>query len=179
MPRYIALLRAINVGGHTVKMDHLRGLFEAIGLEDVQTFIASGNAIFRSPSKNPAALGKSIQGHLRKALGYEVATFLRTEDELKQVAEHRAFKNAGDDYHAIYVAFLHTRPDKELIDRLMTFKSKINDFNVHQKEVYWLCRKKMMDSEFSGAVLEKALGMPATLRNATTVRKLVALLTGE
>ena len=176
MPRYIALLRAINVGGHMVKMDHLRGLFESIGLKDVQTFIASGNVIFGSPSKNPVALGKSIETHLRKALGYEVATFLRTDEELRQIAAHRVFKDAGDDYHAIYVAFLHTKPGKELIDRLMTFKSKVNDFHVHQREVYWLCRKKMMDSEFSGAVLEKTFGMPSTMRNSTTVKKLAELL---
>jgi len=179
MPRYIAFLRAINVGGHTVKMDHLRKSFESLGFADVQTFIASGNVIFQSSSRSPSSLEKMIEAHLRKALGYEVTTFLRTDKELKQVAEHRAFKNAGDDYHAIYIAFLHTKPGKELIDRLMTFKSRTNDFHVHGREVYWLCRKKMMDSEFSGAVLEKALGMPATLRNSTSVRKLTALLTGE
>ena len=48
MPRYIALLRAINVGGHTVKMDHLRRLFEALDLAAVETFIASGNVVFHA-----------------------------------------------------------------------------------------------------------------------------------
>ena len=177
MPRYVAFLRAINVGGHTVKMDHLKGLFESIGLRDVQTFIASGNVIFRSASNNPAALEKKIEAHLREALGYEVATFLRTDEELKRVADHNAFKNTGDEYHAIYIAFLHTKPGKVLVDRMMTFRSKVNDFHVHQREVYWLCRRKMVESVFSAALLEKSLGMPATLRNSTTVRKLSALLT--
>jgi uncharacterized protein (DUF1697 family) len=179
MPRYIAFLRAINVGGHTVKMGRLKTLFEEIGLKDVSTFIASGNVIFLSPSRNSALLEKKIETHLRNALGYEVATFLRTDKELKEVAEHQPFEDAGNDYHAIYVAFLHSKPGKESVDRMMAFKSKINDFRVHQREMYWLCRKKMMDSEFSGAVLEKTLGMPATLRNTTTVAKLATILSSE
>ena len=53
MPRYIAFLRAINVGGHnTVKMDFLRQLFESLGFSNVETFIASGNIVFETTSKN-------------------------------------------------------------------------------------------------------------------------------
>jgi len=48
MPRYVALLRGINLGGHTVKMDRLKKLFEELGLKNVETFIASGNVIFES-----------------------------------------------------------------------------------------------------------------------------------
>ena len=82
MPRYIALLRGINVGGHRVKMDRLRGLFEARGFEDVATFIASGNVIFSSDSVDAASLGRDIEEHLENELGYEVATFIRTPAEM-------------------------------------------------------------------------------------------------
>jgi hypothetical protein len=81
MPRHIAFLRAINVGGHTVKMDQLRTLFEELGLKDVETFIASGNVIFRSPAKS-ASLESKIERHLHRALGYEVDTFIRTDGEV-------------------------------------------------------------------------------------------------
>ena len=56
MPKYIAFLRAINVGGHIVKMDQLRKLFEELQFEHVEKFIASGNVIFDTKSKNIAAL---------------------------------------------------------------------------------------------------------------------------
>jgi len=56
----------------------------------------------------------------------------------------------------------------------MAFRSEVDDFRVHGCEVYWLCRKKISESAFSGALLEMAIGMPATIRNATTVRKLAA-----
>ena len=57
MPRYIAFLRALNVGGHTVKMDHLRSLFEALGFGGVESFIASGNIIFDTPSTDTVVGG--------------------------------------------------------------------------------------------------------------------------
>lgn len=67
MPRYVAFLRAINVGGRTVKMDRLREIFESLGLGDVETFIASGNVIFRSRSTKPQALEKKIERSLRQS----------------------------------------------------------------------------------------------------------------
>lgn len=65
VPRYVAFLRAINVGGHTVKMDNLRRLFEAMGFTNVEPFIASGNVIFDSTSKSTAALEKKIEAHMQ------------------------------------------------------------------------------------------------------------------
>ena len=53
MPRFVAFLRAINVGGHVVTMDQLRAAFQELGFDDVETFIASGNVIFSSPAKDP------------------------------------------------------------------------------------------------------------------------------
>ncbi len=69
MPRYVAFLRAINVGGHTVKMDYLRMLFEALGFSNVETFIASGNVIFDSKATSAKALEKRIEHCLAEALG--------------------------------------------------------------------------------------------------------------
>ena len=69
MPKYVAFLRAINVGGHTVKMEHLRILFEELGFENVETFIASGNVIFDSKTKSTKTLETKIEKHLRQALG--------------------------------------------------------------------------------------------------------------
>ena len=94
MMRYIAFLRAINVGGHTVKMDVLRQQFEMLGFLKVETFIASGNMIFESPQKNTRALEKTVEQQLRAALGYEVATFIRTATELSAIAHYQPFPPA-------------------------------------------------------------------------------------
>jgi uncharacterized protein (DUF1697 family) len=176
MTRFIAFLRAINVGGHNVRMDHLRALFESLGLSNVETFIASGNVIFDSPAKNTRALEEEIEGHLREALGYEVAAFLRSASELADIAHYEPFtiSELDEEDNSLYIAFLPASPDDEAQQRLLAFRTEIDDFHVHEREVYWLCRKKMSESAFSGALLEKTIGMPATMRNATTVKKLAA-----
>ena len=171
MPRYVALLRGINLGGHTVKMDRLRKLFEELGLKNVETFIASGNVIFESASKNPAALEKKIAAHLEESLGFPAATFLRTDHELARVLEHEALGDFGA--QSVYIAFLFEKPPKESHAKLMAHGTKIDQFHVNDREVYWVCRTHMGDLPFFRVGIEKALGMKATLRNATTVAKLV------
>ena len=84
MPKYIALLRAINVGGHVVKMDRLCALFESAGLANVSSFIASGNVLFDS-KKAPAAVEALIEKTLKADLGYEVITMIRTAAEVSAI----------------------------------------------------------------------------------------------
>src|SRR5690348_3357996 len=115
MNRYIAFLRAINVGGHTVKMDALRAHIQALGLQNVETFIASGNVIFESPEQDAQALEKRIEAHLKQALGYEVATFLRTPAELAAVAAYLPFakRELALESNSLYVAFTYAAPGEE------------------------------------------------------------------
>jgi uncharacterized protein (DUF1697 family) len=172
MPKYIAFLRAINVGGHTVKMDQLKKLFEALGFTNVETFIASGNVIFDSPSKSTAALQKKIETFLEKSLGYKVATFLRTPAELAAIVNHEPF---GKTEHTIYIGFMGDEPEKPATAKLVSSATPLDEFHVNGREVFWLCRAKLFsESQFNGARLEKILGRAATLRNTTTVRKLAA-----
>jgi uncharacterized protein (DUF1697 family) len=176
MQRYIAFLRAINVGGHTVKMDKLRALFAELKFANVETFIASGNVIFEAESTKPEALEKQIEDHLQKALGYAVATFIRTPAELAAVASYQPFPPAELDAagSSLYVAFLPKPPTDEAQRKLLALSNGIDDFHVHQRELYWLARQGMGKSTISGGQLEKALGLPGTMRNITTVRKLAA-----
>src|ERR1700694_4608695 len=97
MPKYVAFLRAINVGGHTVKMDHLRNLFEAMGFSNVETFIASGNVIFDSKSRSTKTLEIKIERSLETNLGYKVATFIRSISELVAVARYKPFHDSDAD----------------------------------------------------------------------------------
>jgi uncharacterized protein (DUF1697 family) len=177
MPKYIALLRAINVGGHIVKMDHLRTMFEAMGFANVETFIASGNVIFDSKSGNPRALERKIEKHLSETLGYDVATFIRGTSELKAVAAYKPFSDSelNKDGNSLYIAFVADSPVVRMKQKLQSYCNEIDELHVQGREVYWLCRaKKMSESKFSGAVLEKILGVPATFRNSTTIKKIAA-----
>jgi uncharacterized protein (DUF1697 family) len=176
MPKYVALLRAINVGGHTVKMDHLRGLFEAMGFANVETFIASGNVIFDSKSGNTLTIERKIEKHLKEALGYEVTTFVRSIAELAAVAAYKPFSDGelNKEGHTLYIGFVLNSPDDQAQEKLLAYRGELDDLHIQGREVYWLCRTKMMDSKFSMALLEKVLGMRATFRNSTTVRKIAA-----
>ncbi len=176
MPGYVAFLRAINVGGHTVKMDHLKRLFEALGFSQVETFIASGNVVFESKSRNAAALERRIETHLAKELGYEVVTFLRTKTEVIAIASYKPFKKAelNADGNQLHIAFLSKEPLAEAKQKLLSLSSAADAFHINEREVYWLRRTKMGVSEFNSGLFERALGMKMTFRNSTTVRKIAA-----
>jgi len=176
MPKYVALLRAINVGGHTVKMDYLRSLFEAIDFTNVETFIASGNVIFDAKSGSSKAMERRIEIQLQETLGYEVKTFLRSISELAAVAAYKPFSDSelNKEGHALYIGFVADNPGDEAKQKLPSYCGEIDELHVQGREIYWLCRTKMGDSKFSGAVAEKILGMRATFRNSTTVRRMAA-----
>ena len=157
-----------------MKMDYLRLLFEALGFSNVETFIASGNVIFNSTSKSTKALEQKIEGRLQEILGYEVATFIRSTVELETIARYKPFRatDLSGEGSRIYIGFLADTPSDAAKRKLMSMSTEVDDFHVSGREVYWLCRTKFSDSNFSGARLEKTFGMRVTLRNSTTVRKI-------
>lgn len=173
--KLVAFLRAINVGGHNVKMGELRECFEGLGFERVETFIASGNVILESRSGNVGALQRRIEASLGESLGYDVAVFLRTPSDVSAIARYRPFPAAKmKTAKALNVAFL-TEPLKADASKiLMSLTSAIDEFHVNGAHVYWLCRKKQSESTFSNAVFEKKLGVRATFRGVNTVTKLAA-----
>jgi uncharacterized protein (DUF1697 family) len=175
MPKLIAFLRAINVGGHNVTMLELRGIFEGLSLKNVETFIASGNVIFESRSGDIPALQRKIEGQLLLSLGYEVKAFLRTIPEVVAIARYKPFSESQlGSAAALNVAFLADPLDTKAGKSLVIFKTGIDDFQMQGREVYWLCKTKQSDSKFSNTRFEKALNARATWRNINTVRRLAA-----
>jgi uncharacterized protein (DUF1697 family) len=173
--RYVALLRGINVGGHRIKMDELRALFEEMGLDGVETFIASGNVIFETGAGDPRTLAGRIETHLHKALGYEVATFLRTPGELSEVvaAAPSAASNAPGSETSVYVVFLPNPADSRMQARFHELGSEMDTFFFGGREVYWRIAGKLSESPLFRSGLAKATGdVPSTTRNLTTLRKL-------
>jgi len=172
--KYIAFLRAINVGGRRLKMDVLRQIFGGIdGVSDVETFIASGNVIFQSDS--PAKiLEPQIETVLNDKLGYKVETFIRTPDELRQIGQSIPFSDYNPDADSLYVGFLQSVPSSDALAKLQKLETDIDFLHVNDTELYWLCRKSITESKVSGNKIEKVLGMPTTLRDISTVHKMTA-----
>jgi uncharacterized protein (DUF1697 family) len=173
--RYVAFLRAINVGGRVVKMDRLRDLFTSMGFGGVETFIASGNVIFES-GLDAKSLEKRIADSLRATLGYEVGTMVRTTAEVDRIARHNPYPDAelGKPGTSLHVGFMARAFSSKSRTTAMSFVPPGDDFHFHKSELYWLTRTGVGKSEFSLTRLEKALGYIGTFRNVTTVRKLAA-----
>lgn len=170
MNKYVAFLRAINVGGHkSVKMEDLKRLFESLGLANVQTFIQSGNVVFDYEDEPTTALEKQIEGELENMLGYEVDIFLRTIQEVSAIANQKLYKPQGAE--TLHIAFLNAAPNKKAQQALMDFNSKADDFKVKGREIYNL-RRDRERSVFSNNFIEKLFNVPATTRNWTTIRKI-------
>jgi uncharacterized protein (DUF1697 family) len=170
--RYIAFLRAINVGGRTLKMTALKRIFEQAGFADVETFIASGNVIFSSAVKDSARLEASIDRALQAALGYPVVTFIRTPGEVAKLATCDPFGKPIPPGGRLFVGFLRTAPAAAVRRKVATLATATDEFCIAGRELYWLCAVPSMQSIRSAAQLEKTLGAPATLRNLNTVRRL-------
>jgi len=176
-PRWVAFLRAVNVGGRTVRMEELRGHFEALGYANVATFIASGNVIFDTRDAE-RTLEATIEKQLAKVLGFETAVFVRSAAALVDIARTQAFPDvrSGGGGPTHYVAFLRDRPAAAAVRRVMALCSATDELRVDGREVWWLCRGSMRESTVSGARLEKALGSPVTVRNLNTIVRLVPRL---
>ena len=168
--KYVAFLRAINVGGHAIiKMADLKKMFEAAGLENVETYIQSGNVIFESEEANGESLAKRIEHQLEKAAEYKIELFVRTMREVRSMAEKSPFK--AKDGEMVYVTFLNTKPNKKIQQALLDNRSDADDFAFKGHEVYSL-RRDREKSVFSNNFLEKILKMPATTRSLTTIVKI-------
>lgn len=171
--QYVAFLRAINVGGRVVKMAELKRIFEQVGLDDVNTFIASGNVIFTS-SASADRLCRQLEAGLQKALSYPVATMLRSTNEVAQAAAYEAFPATAIASASLYVGFLREKAAAAATKKALTLQTDIDELHVHGREVYWLARKNIAEATITGAAIEKALQTPVTFRNINTVRRLAA-----
>ena len=171
--QYIAFLRAINVGGRVVKMSELKKIFEQLGLDNVSTFIASGNVIFSSP-KPVRTLHTQVERALLKTLGYPVAAMLRDVRRVVEVAEYTAFAPQPLSGASLYVGFMREKAGAAGVRQALALRTEIDDLHVHGREVYWLARNNIAGATITGAAIEKALQTPVTYRNINTVRRLAA-----
>jgi len=173
MSRHVAFLRAINVGGHSVKMDVLQLLFEELGFAGVSSFLASGNMVFASRRVSPIALEQRIEIRLEAALGFPVATFLRSEAELAGILDSLPFSAAERSAAgAVNVGFLKQPPEPPALKKLLSLQNKDDQIAVFGSAFCWLCKGKLSDSRLVNSSFEKALGAPATMRGISTLQRL-------
>jgi uncharacterized protein (DUF1697 family) len=134
--RCLAFLRAINARGQTVSMEYLRTIFEAEGFTRVETFLEGGNVIFEGDAEDPAGLERVIEQMLADALGYDVATFLRTDAEVRNISKYTPFMPAFIKAAAALNVALFKEPlDEKQARAVMALKTKNDSFHVHGRGV--------------------------------------------
>jgi uncharacterized protein (DUF1697 family) len=180
MPRYVAFLRGINLGKRRLSMITLASLFEKMGHADVATFIASGNVLFTSKSKNTSAIETEASEQLESALGYSVDVFVRTAEGVAEIANSKAFPEDGLEGIIVHVGFFHQKLPPEIARKLQSVRTPTDQFRVSGREFYWLCRTLTSESKVWTLPEVRALRLPtSTMRNMTSIRKLVTRHFGE
>jgi uncharacterized protein (DUF1697 family) len=174
MTRYVSFLRAINVGNRRVAMSRLREIYEQLALDNVASFIASGNVLFDS-QKKATELESLIEKKLEVELGYSVDTFVREFKDVQTIAAEKMFEQDGLPGHVIHVAFLRKRISPAIQRRWEGMKTELDEFRFSGTELYWLYQGRVSDSKFWSSKEFKSLVVPPmTMRNITSIRKLVA-----
>jgi uncharacterized protein (DUF1697 family) len=175
---YIALLRAVNVGGRVVKMAELLRVFEAMGFGRIQTYIQSGNVLFAS-DESPAALRGRIEPEIEAAFGFPVTVVLRTTAELERAVAQCPFAaESASEHKGLYVAALATIPAPEGADRLRVAYNGSDEWRIVGREVYLLYYQGAGVSKLTNALLERHLGVAATSRNWRTITTLARMARG-
>jgi len=154
-------------------MARLQAEFEALGLADVQTFIANGNVVFGTRARDMGLLAARIEAHLHSAFGFEIHTFLRTPAEVASIARCAPFDAATAAACKTFVVGFVAKPlGRDALERIARFESDADHFHAQGRELYWLSRQSQHESRFSNVAFEKALGVRTTFRAMTTVHAL-------
>jgi uncharacterized protein (DUF1697 family) len=171
VPRQIALLRGVNVGGNKkVPMARLREVMEELGFKDVQTYVQSGNVVFSGPKRSE----KHLESALEQAFGFPVPVVLRTRDELAKVVRANPFRKVAKDPAKYIVVFC---AEKAKVG-LKAADYAPEQFTVRGSEVYLWLPSGMAGSELAKLLAAKPIGTKSTARNWRTVEKLLALADG-
>ncbi|WP_185958244.1 DUF1697 domain-containing protein [Fodinibius sediminis] len=175
MKTYIALLRGINVGGHRkIRMAELREMFSGMGLADVQTYIQSGNVIFKSPDRHEAGLAAAIQHEIADTFGYRVPVIIRTKADFERTVERYPFEEK-EGWRG-YITFLSDQPSSKKQEELEALSTEIETFCMGPRVVYVHVNKQAAEKPlFSSNFIQQRLNIPSTNRNLHTIRKLLAL----
>ena len=174
MASHAAFLRGINVGGHRVAGSTLCKCLEAIGLEDVATFRASGNVIF-SGSGSVRALEKEIAEALEAELGYAVPAFIRSAAQLREIAAREPF-SAGQlkaSKGKPQVLLLAKKPAKRAREAVLELASERDPLAIEGAELHWLPSAGTQQSDLDLPQIERLLGK-GTMRTEGTIEQIAS-----
>jgi uncharacterized protein (DUF1697 family) len=173
----ISMLRGVNLGGHNrVKMDALRALYEALGLRGAQTYVQSGNVIFRTEGRDLMRLHKRLENGIERSFGFRSDVIFRTPSELREVIARNPFAaRRSIDPSKLAVTFLARDPGPEAREKVLAIKAEPEELRIEARELYIYFPNGMARPKLSWPLLEKTLKTSGTSRNWNTVTKLLEM----
>src|SRR6266851_578794 len=173
----ISMLRGVNVGGHNkMKMDALRALYASLKLRDAQTYVQSGNVIFRTDERDVSRLTKRIEDGIELKFGFRPSVILRTAAEMRDVIARNPFaKRRGIEPSKLLVSFLASDPGEEAREKVRQMKCDPEELRIEGRELYIYFPNCIGRSKLPWARLEKTLKTPGTGRNWNSVTKMLEM----
>jgi len=175
MHKWILLIRGINVGGkNLLPMAELVRDLESLDLQQVKTYIQSGNAVFQATARSARSLEKKISDQLEAQHGFRPRVLVLALDELQTAIDNNPFPQAQVEPRSVHLFFLASKPGSADIKTLTTVKAANERFELDGRVFYLLAPSGIGKSKLASSV-ERHLGVDATARNWRTVTKLYEL----
>ena len=172
------MLRGVNLAGRQrVNMAALKTLCTSLGLRDVQTYIQSGNIIFREDKKeDPSALARTLEAKIEAEFGFRPAVIVRTASELRKVIAKNPFAGrAGIEPNRLLVVFMDHAPTRQAREQVLAIPCDPEELHINGRELYIYYPNGMARPKIPVVRLEKVLQCNSTGRNLNTVNKLMAM----
>jgi len=175
---YVAMLRGVNVGGNSLRMDWLRQACADVGLQNVQTYVQSGNIIFSS-RQGASKLAQTLKAAIDAQTRLPVAVIVRDASQMKKIVAGNPFlARTGLDISKLHVTFLAKAPLTPASDRLDALAGTRDEYRLMKQEIYLHCPINYGETRLSNKAIEKVLAVDATTRNWKTVTTLLEMAAG-
>lgn len=176
MPRFVVLLRGVNVGrANRIPMEEFRRLLQALGFTDVRTLLNSGNAVFSSIGRSPGAHARAIEAALHEGPGLSVQVVVKSSRDFDAAVAGNSILPPPEDHSQFLVAFTQEPQALEKLGALASLVQAPERFVVGAHAAYLHCAGGILPSKAATALLGRA-GLGVTTRNWATVLKLRQLL---
>jgi len=177
MPIIISMLRGVNVGGNNMlKMDALRALYESLKLQDPQTYVQSGNVVFRTDERDLVLLARRVENGIERRFHFRPDVIVRTTFELRDAIARNPFAmRRGIEPGKLLVTFLAGDPAVEAREKVLKIKTDPEELSISGRELYIYYPNGMGRSKLSWIAVANALKTSGTGRNWNSVTKLLEI----
>ncbi len=174
--KYVALLRGINVGGkNMIKMEALRSTLASLGLENVKSYINSGNLIFETAKTDDGKLAKKIADAICVEFGFRISVMVRSMAEIEQIIADNPFEGQFENDKDLHLFFLNAELSEDQSGLLLAQANESEIFHIRDRHVLCLLKKSILESAVGKGFIDKKLKIAATARNWRTVKKIAEM----